>query len=73
MNEHNPEEQDEKSPSMLQVILSILASAVGIQTSANRKRDFTKGNPLVFILGGLLFTAVFVLILIFAVNMLLSK
>lgn len=72
MDNQKPDDQDEKPPNLLQVVLSILASAIGIQTSANRKRDFSKGNPLVFIVGGLIFTTVFVLILIFTVNMVLS-
>lgn len=58
---------------MLQVALSVIAAALGVQTSANRKRDFTQGNPLAFILGGLIFTLLFVMTLIFIVSLVLDS
>lgn len=61
-----PEQADteQNAPSFWQVVLSVLAAAIGVQNSKNRERDFTKGNPLVFIAAGLIFTVLFVLTLI---------
>jgi len=61
-----PEQADteQNAPSFWQVVLSVLAAAIGVQNSKNRERDFTKGNPLVFIAAGLIFTVLFVLTLV---------
>ena len=63
MNEDSETQPDNTSrePSFWQVVMSTLAAALGVQNSANRERDFTHGNPLVFIAAGLIFTVVFVL------------
>ena len=45
-----------------QLLGSTLAAAVGVQSSKNRKRDFTHGKPLHFIAMGLAFTVLFVLL-----------
>ena len=60
------EEKDQATqpPTMMEVALSVLAAALGVQNSKNRERDFTSGNPLVFIVAGLLFTVLFVLALV---------
>jgi hypothetical protein len=55
-----------------QVIKSTLAAAFGVQTEAARQRDFTRGSPAVFIIAGLVFTAVFVVVLLVIVNVVLS-
>ena len=64
-----PEETHE--PRFREVVMSVLAAALGVQSSKNRERDFTKGNPLVFIAAGLIFTILFVLTLIGVVNLIL--
>ena len=58
---------DEDPPGSLsfwQVLGSTLAAAFGVQSSKNRKRDFTHGKASHFILMGIGFTVVFVLIMI---------
>ncbi|XOV84132.1 MAG: DUF2970 domain-containing protein [bacterium] len=62
-------EQD--SLTFWQVLSSTLAAAFGVQSSKNRKRDFTKGKPSQFIFMGIGFTAVFVLIMIGIVQLVL--
>ena len=64
----------DERPSMTlwQVIKSTLAAAFGVQTEAARQRDFTRGSPAVFIIAGLVFTAVFVVLLLVIVNVVLS-
>ncbi|MFP6807516.1 MAG: DUF2970 domain-containing protein [Pseudomonadales bacterium] len=67
----NESTDDQKPPTLFQVIFSVLAAGFGVQNSKNRERDFTRGNPLVFIVVGLIFTALFVLTLVGIVNLIL--
>ena len=60
-----------QEPGFWQVVMSVLAAGLGVQSSKNRERDFTTGNPLVFIAAGLIFTILFVLTLIGVVNLIL--
>jgi len=66
-----PTEEEARAPGFWEVVMSVLAAALGVQTSKNRERDFTKGNPLVFIAAGLIFTILFVLTLIGVVNLII--
>jgi hypothetical protein len=66
-----PTQEETREPGFGEVVMSVLAAALGVQTSKNRERDFTKGNPLVFIAAGLIFTILFVLTLIGVVNLIL--
>ena len=66
-----PTPEETREPGFWDVVMSVLAAALGVQTSKNRERDFTKGNPLVFIAAGLIFTILFVLTLIGVVNLIL--
>ncbi|HCC44450.1 MAG TPA: hypothetical protein DEQ32_08650 [Gammaproteobacteria bacterium] len=54
-----------------QVSTSILAAAFGVQSKKNRERDFSYGNPLIFILAGLAFTALFILAIVTIVYLVL--
>lgn len=54
-----------------QMLQSVLAAAFGVQSNKNRARDFTHGKPSHFILLGLLFTGVFVLLLFAVVRLVL--
>jgi hypothetical protein len=65
-----PEEQ--KPPSLLEVALSVMAAAFGVQNNKNRERDFTRGNPLVFIAAGIIFTILFVITIIGVVSLVLE-
>ena len=76
MNEppEQPQMQSEEEPQSLtfwQVLSSTLAAAFGVQSSKNRKRDFTHGKPSQFILMGIGFTVVFVLIMVGVVSLVL--
>ena len=66
-----PDQEEANGPGFWEVVMSVLAAALGVQTSKNRERDFTRGNPLVFIAAGLIFTVLFVLTLIGVVNLVL--
>ncbi len=55
----------------MQIVMSVFAAAFGVQNSKNRKRDFSQGNPIVFIIAGLMFTIAFVLTIISVVYLVL--
>lgn len=57
MTEHKP-------PTFRQLLHSVLAAALGVQSSQNRERDFSQGNPIYFLVLGALFTVVLVAVLI---------
>ncbi len=73
--ETNPENSCEHSedgpPGLFQLVLSVMAAAIGVQTKAGRERDFRTNSPLPFILAGLLFTIAFIATLILVVNLVL--
>lgn len=54
-------EKDQR-PNFIQVIGSVLAAFLGVQSNKNRERDFKHGKASHFIIAGLLMTAVFVLL-----------
>lgn len=60
-----------KPPNAFEVALSVIAAALGVQSSKNRERDFTHGNPIVFIFAGLIFTILFVLTIVGVVYLVL--
>jgi len=65
--------QSPKRPSLLQEIGSVLASFFGVQSSRNRKRDFTQGSPARFVVLGLLMTAGFVMLVYTVVQLVLRS
>jgi hypothetical protein len=54
------DQRPSKKPGLGSLVKSILAAAIGVQTNKNRERDFTTGSPLAFIIGGFIFTALFI-------------
>jgi len=44
----------------LQVVSSVLAASLGVQSSKNRERDFKQGRAGVFIAAGIIFTLLFI-------------
>jgi hypothetical protein len=65
--------RDDKPVTWWQVIGSTLAAAIGVQKRANRERDFSRGKPMQFIIAGIVFTALFVLIVALVVRVVLSQ
>jgi len=67
--------QQRKAPAerltLLQMLGSTFAAALGVQSSANRERDFSKGKASHFIILGIAFTALFVLAVVGVVNLVL--
>jgi hypothetical protein len=55
-------------PTISQVIKSVLAAFVGVQSEANRKQAFEHGSLSTYVIAGLIFTALFVVAIIFLVS-----
>ncbi|MNM75097.1 hypothetical protein D3C81_868700 [compost metagenome] len=75
MSEQQPQrndDQDEPPLTLRQMLQSVLAAAFGVQSGKNRARDFSRGKPSHFILLGLLFTGVFILLLYSVVRLVLQ-
>ncbi len=64
-------DSESKKPSAFQVIMSVLAAGLGVQNRKNLERDFSEGNPVVFIVAGLIFTVLFVCTLLGVVYLIL--
>ena len=60
------------SPSLWQVAKSVLAAMLGVQKSENYQRDFQYGKPGQYIIVGLVFVMLFILILVGIVKLVLS-
>jgi len=56
----------------INVAKSTIAAACGVQTNANRQRDFQQGKPLAFIIAGLVFVLIFILGMVGLVQLVLS-
>ena len=80
MNQHTQESkeqpvpvepQQEKNLPFWRVVLSVMQGGFGVQSASNRERDFKQGKVLPFIVAALLFTCVFVLLLLTVVSLVL--
>ena len=67
------EDNKSKKPGLGSLIKSILAAAIGVQSDKNRHRDFEQGNPLAFIIGGFVFTFLFIATIATIVGLVLSN
>lgn len=67
------EETEQSALTLWQMLGSVIAAAFGVQSSKNRERDFSRGKPIHFIILGVGFTAVFVLVMIAVVRLILSS
>ena len=56
----------------LSFIFSLFAGWIGVQTEANRQRDFEHGKFSHFIIGGIIFAVLFVLIVVLIVQVVLK-
>ncbi|MCX4024785.1 DUF2970 domain-containing protein [Endozoicomonas sp. SM1973] len=58
---------------LLATIQSVLAAAFGVQSQKNRERDFKSGKFSHFVIAGLIFTLVFILLVYAAVQLALHQ
>jgi len=61
---HRKDSEREPRVTLLTVIKSVLAAAIGVQSDVNRMRDLQHHSPVVFIAVGLLLTVLFVLTMV---------
>ena len=57
-------------PTITQVVKSVLAAFIGVQSETNRKKDFEHGSLSTYVIAGFIFTALFVAAIIFIVSIL---
>jgi hypothetical protein len=54
------------------VVLSVIQASFGVQSKENRERDFKQGSWVPFVVAALIFTALFVVILLSVVRFVLA-
>lgn len=62
-----------KSPGFWSTVKSVMGAMIGVQSEAQRKEDFEKADPVKIILGGIIFTLVFIFTLIYFANKVLES
>jgi len=65
-------ETDAGAISFWTVLVSTLAAAIGVQSKANKERDFASGRVAPFIVAGIVFTVLFILTLVTVVRLVLG-
>lgn len=73
MKDDDERREPDEPLTLWQTAMSVLAAFFGVQSSANRQRDFSRGRPLHFILIGLVATVIFVLVLVLVVRLVLAQ
>jgi hypothetical protein len=56
--ENTPAQKDKMG--LWDIVRSVFAAGLGVQSSKNRERDFNQGNAKVFFFAGLIFTVIFI-------------
>jgi hypothetical protein len=69
----NPLSQDKQKLKPMQVVSSVFAAGLGVQSSKNRERDFKQGSFGVFIAAGIIFTLLFIGAVVGVVQMVLKN
>jgi len=72
MNDTDKPEAKKKPLNPLQVISSVFAAGLGVQSSKNRERDFSEGRAGVFIAAGVVFTLLFIGVMVMIVQLVLK-
>ncbi|MEZ5554678.1 DUF2970 domain-containing protein [Haliea sp.] len=67
------ETQDKPPLRPWQVVSSVFAAGLGVQSSRNRERDFSQGRIGVFIAAGLIFTILFIVAVVAVVQIVVSS
>ncbi|MBU0901711.1 MULTISPECIES: DUF2970 domain-containing protein [Pseudomonas] len=65
------DDDQDKPLTLKEMLQSVLSAALGVQSGKNRSRDFSRGKPSHFIILGVLFTMVFVLVIFAVVKLVL--
>jgi len=57
-----------KRPSFVKVLQSILAGALGVQSSKQAEKDFSTNSAAPYIIGGIIFTLLFIMVIALVVS-----
>ncbi|MFT4614812.1 MAG: hypothetical protein ACI9NT_001963 [Bacteroidia bacterium] len=72
--ENEQEPQKERSGlNILQVMSSVFAAGLGVQSREKRERDFKQGKAGTFIAAGIIFTLIFIVSVLTVVNLVLKS
>lgn len=66
-------DDQQNKPTFFQILLSTFAAAFGVQSSKNRERDFNSGNIYVYLAAGVIFTFIFIVVLVLIVKTVLGN
>lgn len=69
---HDENDDAKKSLNLAQVVASVFAAGLGVQSSKNRERDFKQGRIGVFIAAGLIFTLGFIAVMVVIVQLVIK-
>ncbi len=58
--QHQNTPKDDSKMGLWDIVKSVFAAGLGVQSSKNRERDFKQGNAKVFFVAGLIFTGIFI-------------
>ncbi|MFL3654464.1 MAG: DUF2970 domain-containing protein [Halioglobus sp.] len=64
---------DKASLNPLQIIGSVFAAGLGVQSSKNRERDFKQGNIGAFVAAGIVFTLLFIVCIVTIVQVVIKN
>lgn len=67
--EGGPEDEGQAQIGFWTVVISTMSAALGVQSRANKERDFRSGRIAPFIVAGILFTVLFVLTIVTVVSL----
>jgi hypothetical protein len=59
-------------PNLIHVVKSVLAAFIGVQSEANRIKDFQHGSFPTYVIVGIIFTLLFIFALVKVVGLVLS-
>lgn len=59
-NQENTNEPKDDNMGFWDIVKSVFAAGLGVQSSKNRDRDFKQGNAKAFFIAGLVFTIIFI-------------
>lgn len=72
-NSNKAPEAPVRSQSLWQVVVSVMASMFGVQSSRKHEQDFAKGRAWVYVAVGLVATIAFIMTIWFVVQMVLKS
>lgn len=65
--------EKERKHGFKSLVFSVLAGALGVQSAKNRERDFKHGKISTYIVAGLIFTGLFIAVIVGVVKIVLHK